>query len=63
MLSHQRIGEVELEKPSSRSRDWSYFTSATALASALYSASMLDRATVACFLQLQEIKLRPKKTQ
>ena len=63
MLSHQRVGEVECEKPSSRSRDWSHLISATALARALYLALVLDRATVAYFLQLQEIKLRPRKTQ
>ena len=63
MLSHQRIGEVDLERPSSRRRDWSHLTSAAALESALYSTSVLDRATVAYFLQLHEIKLRPRKTQ
>ena len=36
--------------------------SAVALASALYSASVLDRDTVACFLAHQEIRLGPKKT-
>jgi hypothetical protein len=33
-----------------------------AFASALYSASVLERDTVACFLALQEIKFGPKKT-
>jgi len=36
--------------------------SAVALAIDLYSASVLDRATVACFLALQEIRLDPKNT-
>ena len=35
--------------------------STVALASALYSASVLDRDTVACFLAHQEIRLGPKK--
>ena len=36
--------------------------SAVAFANALYSASVLDRETVACFLALHEIKLGPKNT-
>ena len=36
--------------------------SAVALANALYSASVLDLDTVACFFAHQEIKLGPKKT-
>jgi hypothetical protein len=32
-----------------------------AFARALYSASVLDRETVACFLELHEIKLAPRK--
>jgi hypothetical protein len=35
-------------------------TSAVALARDLYSASVLDRDTVGCFLALQEIKFGPK---
>jgi hypothetical protein len=37
-------------------------TSAVALARDLYSASVLDLDTVACFLALQEIILGPKNT-
>ena len=36
--------------------------SAVAFAKDLYSASVLDRDTVACFLALQEIRLDPKNT-
>jgi len=36
-------------------------TSAVALARALYSASVLDLDTVACFLALHEIRLEPRK--
>src|SRR5512142_417684 len=36
-------------------------TSAVALANALYSASVLERETVACFLALHDIKLKPRK--
>jgi hypothetical protein len=37
-------------------------TSAVALANDLYSASVLERETVACFLALHEIKFDPKNT-
>jgi hypothetical protein len=37
-------------------------TLAVALATDLYSASVLDLQTVACFLALQEIRFGPKKT-
>ena len=36
--------------------------SAVVFANALYSASVLDLETVACFLALQDIKLDPKNT-
>src|SRR5688572_2278644 len=36
-------------------------TSAVALATALYSASVLDLEIVACFLALQDTRLDPKK--
>jgi hypothetical protein len=37
-------------------------TSAVALARDLYSASVLDLETVACFIALQDIRLGPRKT-
>ena len=63
MLSHHRTGELEIGIPSSHRRARNHLTSAAALAKALYLASILDRATVFCFLQPQEIRLLPKKTQ
>ena len=63
MLSHQKTSEDENDCPSSCKRDWSHLTLAAALARALYFASMLERATMACFLQLQEMRFLPKKIQ
>ena len=41
---------------------WTHIISAVASASALYSASVLERETVACFLVLHEIGLQPRNT-
>jgi hypothetical protein len=46
--------------PSSLTSDSIQISSAVALAKDLYSASVLDLDTVACFLALQEIKFAPK---
>jgi hypothetical protein len=43
-------------------KDCSHVISAIVLAIALYSASVEDLDTVACFLELQDIRLEPKKT-
>ena len=59
MLSHQRIGAGK-EIFSSRRRELIHMSSEEALATALYSASVLDRATIGCFLELQEMRLQPK---
>ena len=48
--------------PSSFKIDCTHMVSAVAFANALYSASVLDLETVACFLALQDIKLGPKNT-
>ena len=48
--------------PSSFSSGCTHMISVIAFANALYSASVLDRETVACFLAHHEIKLGPKKT-
>jgi hypothetical protein len=63
MLSHQSTGGAEIGRPSSDSKDCNHESSAAVFAKALYSASMLDLATVTCFLQLYEIRFVPKKTQ
>ena len=38
-----------------------HIVSEVALASARYSASVVDRATARCFFELQEMGLEPKK--
>jgi len=63
MLSHHNIWGILIGMTSSDSRDFNQDSSATVLNNALYSASVLDRATMACFLQLQKIRLFPRKTQ
>lgn len=61
ILSHQSTGGAETGRPSLVSSDCSQQSSTEALDSALYSASILDHATVV--LQLQEIRLVPKQMQ
>ena len=48
--------------PNSSSNVSTHITSAVAFARDLYSASILDRETVACFLAVQDIRLDPRKT-
>jgi hypothetical protein len=60
IFSHQIQAAGGVEIYNSLRRDWSHITSATALAIDLYSASVLERDTVGCFLALQEIGLDPK---
>ena len=47
--------------PNSSRSDSTQMISAVAFAKDLYSASVLDRDTVACFLALQEYKIGPKE--
>ena len=63
MLSHHSTGEQVTGAPNLKRRAHSHLVSAAALARALYSASVLDRATIFCFLQPQEIRLSPRNTQ
>jgi hypothetical protein len=63
MLSHQSFGGLGRETPSSWRREQSQSNYAAVLATNLYSASVEDLDTVGCFLELQEIKLLPRKTQ
>jgi hypothetical protein len=63
ILSQKRAGADGKKTPSSESKDWSHVSSAAALAIALYSDSVLDQETVGCFLELQEIRFVPRKTQ
>jgi len=63
MLSHHNTREQVTGAPSSKRRAHNHLVSTTALARALYSASVLDRATVFYFLQAQEIRLSPRNTQ
>jgi hypothetical protein len=63
MLSHQRIGGCESPRPSLEIKEVSHVIFAATLARALYYDLVLKRATVGCFLQLQEIRLAPKKMQ
>ena len=62
MLSHQSVGGERFNFSSLR-RELIQINSDVALAIALYSASVLDLATVACFFELQEIRLLPRYTR
>jgi len=54
------IGQVGSGRPRSQSRDDTQLSSAAGLATDLYSTSVEERATICCFLELQEIGLRPR---
>ena len=60
-LSQRREGGALREKPSSWNKARSHIVSDAAFARALYSASVDERATALCFLELQEIGFEPRK--
>ena len=60
-LSHKSFGEAEREKLSLAKSARSHNVSDATFASALYSASVDDRATTRCFFELQEMGLEPRK--
>lgn len=60
ILSHQMIVGLSKGCRNSLSKDRSQISSAVVFATALYSASVEDLATVGCFLADQEIKFVPK---
>ena len=62
-LSQEMIGGCDKEIPRSRRTNVSQDNSAVVEDKARYSASALERATVLCFLALQEIQVSPRKVQ
>jgi hypothetical protein len=63
MLSYQIFGGEGSFSLRSRKRDSIKSNSAIVFAMDFYSTSVEDREIVGCFLELQEIKLEPRKTQ
>jgi hypothetical protein len=53
-------GQVGSGRPKSQSREDTQLSLAAVLATDLYFASVEERATVFYFLELQEIRLRPR---
>jgi len=63
MLSHHRVGGEERKMPRLQSMDWRQMSSATVVARVRYSDSVLERVTVRCLREDQEMRLGPRKTQ
>jgi hypothetical protein len=63
MLSHHSFGGEYSFSLRSRRRDWIQSNFAAVLAMDLYFASVADRETVGCFLELHEVKFEPRKTE
>ena len=61
-LSHQINGALCWNTPNSFSSDCTQIISVVMLAIALYSTSVLDLDTVACFLELQNTRFVPRNT-
>ena len=59
-LSQSSLGCPDKGRPSSLNNERSHDVSEAALARALYSASVDERATALCFFELQEIGLTPR---
>ena len=59
-LSENRVGGDYIGTRSSNNSDFTYCSSAAAMAMARYSALVEDRATVRCFIELHEIGLTPR---
>ena len=59
-LSQSNLGCPDKDRPSSLNNERSHDVSEAALARALYSASVEERATALCFFELQEIGLTPR---
>jgi hypothetical protein len=60
ILSHQSFAARGEEIPSSYNRVWIHIISAVTLATALYSALLLDLETISCFRALQDTRFDPK---
>jgi hypothetical protein len=63
MLSQQRVGGEERKSPRSWSMDWSQKSSAAVVTRVRYSDSVLERTTVCCLREDQEMRFGPRKTQ
>lgn len=62
-LSHEIIGTLDREIPSSHNNCLSQITSMKAWVRVRYSDSVLDHDTTICFLDDQETSIFPRKTQ
>jgi hypothetical protein len=60
ILSHHNLANLGAFTPCSYNKVCTHITSIVALAKDLYSASVLDLDTVACFLALHDIKFDPR---
>jgi hypothetical protein len=63
ILSQYSVGIHGKVTPSSLRRAWIQVSCADAFAKALYSDSVLDRATVGCFFELHDSRFLTRKVQ